>query len=496
MKQLLLLLSFFILTSSAFAQKMAHDRYTVSGGLVGGINYGKFRIDGDNAGDLEYKNAVGWAAGVYLNLPLGHVVSLEPQVLYSLHGYQALDGPSLITSGNLNYISIPVLFKFHFNKGFALTLGPQVDILGGVDDVPASVTKDDFTSTSFSASGGLEFVPRAPVVIFARYVYGFADMDNRAEADPEINYYNSYLQAGLKLKLFGKMIPADTDADGIPDVDDKCPTAAGLAILAGCPDRDGDGITDGSDACPDKAGLARYEGCPIPDTDNDGVNDETDKCISVAGVLKYNGCPIPDADVDGINDEEDDCPYQVGVAKYKGCPIPDTDNDGINDELDKCPTVAGVALHNGCPVPDRDKDGLNDADDRCPDIPGLKENNGCPKIESAKFNTQRIQFVTGSATLTADAKANIREGAKLLNSADFKMLKVEIRGHTDNVGSEDSNLILSDKRAKAVLAELAKNGVAPERMTAVGFGESMPIADNTTKEGRAQNRRVAFDVRQ
>jgi outer membrane protein OmpA-like peptidoglycan-associated protein len=219
-----------------------------------------------------------------------------------------------------------------------------------------------------------------------------------------------------------------------------------------------------------------------------------DKCPAVAGLAKYNGCPIPDTDKDGINDEQDKCPNQAGLAKYNGCA--DTDGDGIIDDNDKCPTVAGVAAYNGCPVPDRDKDGVNDESDKCPDIPGLAENGGCPKIENAKFSTQRIQFVTGSSTLTAASKTMIKEGAKLLNSDDFKSLKVEVRGHTDNVGKPASNQILSEKRAKAVMNELVKNGVAADRITAKGFGDTMPIADNKTAEGRAQNRRVAFDVKQ
>jgi outer membrane protein OmpA-like peptidoglycan-associated protein len=83
-----------------------------------------------------------------------------------------------------------------------------------------------------------------------------------------------------------------------------------------------------------------------------------------------------------------------------------------------------------------------------------------------------------------------------MNSDDFKLLKVEVRGHTDNVGSEESNHKLSHARANSVMAELVKNGVDPSRITAMGFGETMPIADNKTAEGRALNRRVAFDVRQ
>lgn len=86
------------------------------------------------------------------------------------------------------------------------------------------------------------------------------------------------------------------------------------------------------------------------DTDADGVADETDKCPTVAGLAKYFGCPATDTDKDGINDDEDKCPNQPGVARYEGCLIPDADGDGVNDEKDKCPTEAGPITNAGCPV--------------------------------------------------------------------------------------------------------------------------------------------------
>jgi OOP family OmpA-OmpF porin len=81
----------------------------------------------------------------------------------------------------------------------------------------------------------------------------------------------------------------DTDADGIPDKDDRCPNEAGIASLGGCPDRDGDGIADAADACPDKAGPAEFQGCP--DTDGDGIADNMDRCPTVPGVASMKGCP-------------------------------------------------------------------------------------------------------------------------------------------------------------------------------------------------------------
>lgn len=74
------------------------------------------------------------------------------------------------------------------------------------------------------------------------------------------------------------------------------------------------------------------------------------------------------------------------------------------------------------------------------------------------------------------------------------MLKVEIGGHTDNVGDDSSNQVLSDNRAKAVRDWLIENGIAADRLTHKGYGETEPIASNDTEEGRAQNRRTELKI--
>ncbi len=500
MRNFLLTLTFFCFVSGLFAQKIVKDHYTISGGLLGAMNIDKFRMDGANLSEIEYQAKAGWSAGAWVNLPLGKVFSVDVQPMYNLYVYRSNVTTNILESGTIGYFSIPVLLKIHMGSKFAFTVGPQFDFTSSVDDQSgnaASATTDDFASASTAISAGLEIMPHDRITIFGRYVHGLTDMDERTlTPDDGAEYYNQNVQVGVKLKLFGKHVDADSDGDGISDPTDACPTVFGLERYAGCPipDTDGDGFNDEVDKCVTVPGLERYAGCPIPDTDKDGVNDEADKCPAVAGLAKYAGCPIPDTDKDGINDEADKCPAVAGIAKYGGCPIPDTDGDGINDEVDKCPSQAGLAQFGGCP--DRDSDGIVDGEDHCPDVKGPADNFGCPKIENAKFNTQKIQFVTGSATLTAASKTMIKEGARLLNSDDFKNLKVEVRGHTDDVGKDASNMVLSQNRANAVMAELVKNGVASDRITAVGFGETMPIADNKTAEGRAQNRRVAFDVRQ
>jgi OmpA-OmpF porin, OOP family len=231
----------------------------------------------------------------------------------------------------------------------------------------------------------------------------------------------------------------------------------------------------------------------VKDQDNDGIVDSLDACPAEAGTQALNGCP--DKDGDGIADKDDKCPTVAGIATYQGCPIPDTDNDGVNDEEDKCKDVAGVARFQGCPVPDRDSDGVNDEEDRCPDIAGAADNGGCPKLEASKFNASAIQFITGSAALTATGKKELDKAARILNE-QYPQIKVEIAGHTDNTGKAESNKTLSEKRAEAVKTYLVKKKVAAERLSTVGFGQEQPIGENTNAAGKAKNRRVEFKISQ
>ncbi len=300
--------------------------------------------------------------------------------------------------------------------------------------------------------------------------------------------------------------PFDTDKDGVPDCYDECPdTPFGVMVDSkGCPlDEDKDGVPDHLDKCPGTPIGVRVDenGCPI-DSDGDGVPDYLDKCPNTPeGVqVDENGCPI-DSDGDSVPDYLDQCPNTPeGVQVDKnGCPI-DSDGDGVPDYLDKCPNTPVEAYttidENGCPK-DSDGDGVPDYLDKCPTVAGSPDNHGCPELKREVRNLfkramQGIQFETGKDVILPrsfsilDAIANV-----MFENPTFNLT---INGHTDNVGKDEANQILSERRAASVRRYLIGKGVAEERMTSNGFGATIPIADNKTKAGRALNRRVEFLV--
>jgi outer membrane protein OmpA-like peptidoglycan-associated protein len=283
-------------------------------------------------------------------------------------------------------------------------------------------------------------------------------------------------------------------------------------------DRDGDGILDDKDACPDIKGVPsddpQQNGCPPPgpkDRDGDGIIDEQDACPDVKGIPsddpKKNGCPPPpmDTDGDGIPDKEDACPDVKGVAsedpKKHGCP-PDRDGDGIVDAEDACPDVKGPKdpdpKKNGCP--DTDGDGIIDPLDACPNEPGPPDpdpkKNGCPTVrvtENEIVILEQVQFDTGKSTIKKVSDALLDKVAAVFASHP-EIRKVEVQGHTDNVGSKLSNKLLSQSRADAVRKALVKRGIDKARLVAKGFGQDVPIADNATDAGRQENRRVQFKI--
>jgi outer membrane protein OmpA-like peptidoglycan-associated protein len=269
----------------------------------------------------------------------------------------------------------------------------------------------------------------------------------------------------------------DRDRDGVFDGDDLCPDVKGPKESRGCPDRDKDNIPDMRDDCPDVPGKAELKGCP--DRDEDGIRDKDDACPDQKGSPETKGCP--DRDEDGIIDREDNCPDEKGIKQFQGCP--DRDGDGIMDKEDKCPDVKGSPEFQGCP--DTDSDGTPDDKDKCPTVPGPKQNQGCPEILD---KASKVLFETGKAIIKTESYSLLDELATMLKKYDDTRIILE--GHTDSEGDDAANMKLSKDRAKAVADYLVEKGIDKGRVFSDGFGETKPIADNKTPEGRQKNRRV------
>jgi outer membrane protein len=189
-----------------------------------------------------------------------------------------------------------------------------------------------------------------------------------------------------------------------------------------------------------------------------------------------------DANVDVLGDigtvEIDPWVFGVHVGRRFGAPKP---------VVAAAPVAAVVAAPPPPPAPpaDSDGDGVVDSADKCPGTPaGVKVDKvGCPLEQTLK-----LLFDFDSAELRPESINELERLVKFMGDVPFATAMVE--GHTDSKGSDAYNLKLSDRRAKAVFDYLSSRGVDPARLSSIGKGESAPIADNATEEGRQENRRV------
>ena len=289
-----------------------------------------------------------------------------------------------------------------------------------------------------------------------------------------------YATLGLQFIVGGKV--HDSDLDGVRDWLDKCPnTPIGATVDAtGCPkDSDGDGVLDGLDKCPNtpKGCTIDKNGCPS-DQDGDGVCDGLDKCPDTpkGATVDATGCPH-DADGDGVLDGIDKCPDTPKgcTVDATGCPH-DEDGDGVCDGLDSCPnTPANLKVDaHGCPIEVTEKE--------------------TQLLDTGVIRLQNIQFDTGKDSLKAESFAVLDTVGMILQQ--YPTLNVEIGGHTDNRGTAAKNQKLSEARAAAVLRYLTQKFplIHANQFTSKGYGQTAPIAPNTTTLGRAKNRRVEFKV--
>lgn len=179
----------------------------------------------------------------------------------------------------------------------------------------------------------------------------------------------------------------------------------------------------------------------------------------------------------------------------------DSDRDGVVDHLDLCPgTAAGIAVdEKGCPVvTDKDSDGVPEALDACPNTPAgtTVDARGCPVVvlpapAAVPVLTLLLEYLPDSSVLSGDFAAELKQAADFVATHPGRRFVIE--GHTDSIGNAVVNLKLSLQRAEKVKAYLVKQaGISPALLEARGFGESNPVADNSSQEGRRQNRRIVM----
>jgi outer membrane protein OmpA-like peptidoglycan-associated protein len=152
---------------------------------------------------------------------------------------------------------------------------------------------------------------------------------------------------------------------------------------------------------------------------------------------------------------------------------------------------------------DSDGDGVPDDVDACPHNPGPAENFGCPIREPRRYALvevkrdrieikQQVKFSTAQFKVLPASYPLLDQVAQVLK--DEPRMRVRVEGHTDSVGGEAPNLRLSQRRADSVRAYLVAKGIAPDRLEALGYGLTKPLASNRTQKGRAQNRRTEFRI--
>ncbi len=209
------------------------------------------------------------------------------------------------------------------------------------------------------------------------------------------------------------------------------------------------------------------------DSDHDGVPDDIDRCPDTPINTPVNsvGCPL-DSDHDGVTDDKDNCPdtpYGMKVDAH-GCPIAqDSDNDGVPDDKDDCPgTPAGTKV----------------GPDGCPEESKV--------VPQANWVLPNVTFENNADKLTSNKHSELDDAIEILKT--HTKVRVEIQGHTDSSGKHAHNQELSERRAQSVKDYLVQNGIAADRLEVKGYGETEPIATNTTSEGRAKNRRIEFKV--
>ncbi len=342
-------------------------------------------------------------------------------------------------------------------------------------------------SISFDNELGIRFLLSDDISLITGLSMHFMGTDNADYLVVEGSHNDFYVNGfvGISLSLFTEK---DSDGDGLYDDRDNCPYQAedfdGFEDADGCPDKDNDhdGILDINDACPNKAedfdGFEDTDGCPDLDNDKDGILDANDLC------------PDDPEDKDGFEDTD-------------GCPDSDNDKDGILDNVDKCPnspeTYNGFEDTDGCPdeVPkieipkkEKPKPKHKPATSKKKIVKEKKKDNSLINVPNQFLLHGEVTFLGKTATIRREAYKELDKIVKIIKK--YPSTKWRIEGHMDNQGNPEKIRALSSKRAQAILNYFISKGLPASQFQAVGMGDSVPVASNSTAYGRMKNRRIVI----
>ena len=403
-----------------------------------------------------------------------------------------------------------------------------------IDQMPTaanSTEKDNDWKIVAPVGGGLQLALSDYVSIDISGGYNFTNTDaiNAIVGGTNDGYFNA--AAGLTIKLSSGTL--DRDGDGLSDKEEKR-----LGTNKDLADSDTDGLSDGAE-------LSQYRTHPLRmDSDNDGLSDfqeirtyltdprkrdtDGDDLSDSEEVFTYKTNPLEmDSDKDKLSDKDEIITHRTDpnrtdsdgdglddgleITQYITDPLSkDSDNDGLTDQ-EEVNKIKTDPLN-----PDTDGDGLKDgeevlivkSDPRDGDTdgggvgdymeyqrgsnPADPDDDGVLNVKNVgdKIILDGILFASGSARINTQSEVILDKAYNTLVQ-DPEMM-VEIRGYTDNVGSYNTNLRLSQRRADAVRLNLIQRGIAPERLSAKGLGPANPIASNSTANGKARNRRIEF----
>ena len=441
--------------------------------------------------------------------PLGTYLNLTP-----FGGYTVFD-----TDQRSPGTSQPLKNDIYFGGRLGLQLLPwfAFEAAGGYTPAAEDVAGGKDVQY-YHGSGNLAFMP-----FNGRYGGPFVSVGlggaRLSKGSTRINQMNAELAGGLQIWLndaIGLRLEA-RDLAWLPKDDLTNPKAHNLIFGGGVSfaiggksrDTDGDGVPDRNDKCPDtpQGAKADASGCPI-DSDGDRVFDGLDQCANTpkGATVSAQGCPS-DADADSVFDGIDQCAATPRGARVdaNGCPT-DADGDSVFDGIDQCANTPKGALvdERGCNK-DTDDDGVPDGLDNCPGTsPGLKvDKDGCPVevieretelLDTGMIRVQNVNFETNKAAVTPEGFAVLDVVGQVLSK--WPEFRIEIGGHTDSRGTAAHNQKLSEARVNSVLNYLLSKfpTLKREQYTVKGYGESKPLVPNKGAVNMAKNRRVEFKV--